>query len=80
MYSKPLREFRNPKFKIRDRVRISKYDLPFRKDYKPQFTQEVFEIVAISSRKLLAYTLKEEQDEIIRGKFYHKELITVILQ
>ena len=46
-YSKPLREFRKPKFKIEDRVRISKYDLPFRKGYKPQFTIETFEVVPI---------------------------------
>ena len=30
-YSKPLREYKKPKFGIGDRVRISKYDLPFRK-------------------------------------------------
>ena len=35
LYSKPLREFRKPQFKIGERVRISKYDLPFRKGYKP---------------------------------------------
>ena len=39
LYSKPLREFRKPKFKNADRVRFSKYDLPFRKGDKPQFTQ-----------------------------------------
>ena len=47
--SKPLREYKKPIFKIGDRVRISKYDLPFRKGYKPQFTREVFEIVAIAT-------------------------------
>ena len=31
LYSKPLREFKKPAFKIGDRVRISKYDLAFRK-------------------------------------------------
>ena len=36
LYSRPLREHKKPKFKIGDRVRISKYDLPFRKCYKPQ--------------------------------------------
>ena len=76
--SKPLREFRKPQFKIGDRVRISKFDLPFRKGYKPQFTQKVFEIVAISSRKPPTYTIKDEKGEIIRGKFYQKELIKVI--
>ena len=65
-------------FKTGDRVRISKYDLPFKKGYKPQFTQEVLESVAISSRKPPTYTIKDEQDEIIRGKFHQKELIKVI--
>ena len=37
--SKPLREYKKPTFKFGDRVRTSKYDLPFRKDYKPQFTR-----------------------------------------
>ena len=78
LYSKPLREFRKSKFESGDRVRISKYDLPFRKGYKPQFAKEVFEIVAISSRKPPTYTIKDEQAEIIRGKFYHKDLIKVI--
>ena len=78
LYSKPLREFKKPTFKIGDRVRISKYDLPFRKGYKPQFTREVFEIVAIATRKPPTYTIKHEQDEIIQGKFHQKELIKVI--
>ena len=51
LYSKPLREFKKPTFKIGDRVRISKYDLPFCKGYKPQFTREVFEVVAIATKK-----------------------------
>ena len=51
LYSKPLREYKKPKFGIGDRVRNSKYDLPFRKGYKPQFTQEIFEIVTIATNK-----------------------------
>ena len=78
LYSKPLREFKNPTFKVGDRVRISKYDLPFRKGYKPQFTREVFEIVAIATRKPPTYTIKDEQGEVIQSKFYEKELIKVI--
>ena len=50
LYSKPLREYKKPSFKTGDRVRISNYDLPFRKGYKPQFTREVFEIVAIATK------------------------------
>ena len=78
LYSKPLGEFRKPRFKIGARVRITKYDLPFKFTLKPQFTREVFDIVPISSRKPPTYTLKDEQDETIRGKFYQKELIKVI--
>ena len=78
LYSKPLREFKKPIFKIGDRVRISKYDLPFRKGYKPQFKREVFEIEAFATRKPPLYTIKDEQGEVIQGKFYQKELIKVI--
>ena len=72
LYSETLRGFREPKFKIGDRIRILKYDLFFRKGKKPKFTQVVFKIIAISSRKPLTYTKKDEQDEIIHGKFYQK--------
>ena len=77
LHSKPLREYKKPKFGIRHRVRISKYDLPFRKGYKPQFTQEFFEIVAIATKKPPTHTIQDEQ-EVIRGKIHEKELIRVI--
>ena len=78
LYSRILPEFKKPAFKIGNRVRISKYDLPFRKGYKPQFTREVFGIVAIATRKPPTYTFEDEQDEIIQGKIYQKGLIKVI--
>ena len=31
LFSKPLREYKQPKLGIGDRARFSKYDLPFRK-------------------------------------------------
>ena len=49
--SKALRDYKQPKFGIGDRVRISKYDLPFRKGYTPEFTQRIFEIVEIATKK-----------------------------
>ena len=63
LYSKPLGKLWKPKFEMGDRVRILKFDWPFRKGYKPQFIQEVFEIVPISSQKPPTYTTKDEQDE-----------------
>ena len=78
LYSKPLRELKKPAFKIDDRVRIGKYDLLFRKGYKPRFTREIFEIVAIATQKPPTYTIKDEQGEVIQGNFLQKELIKVI--
>ena len=78
LYSKPLREFENATFKVGDRVRTSKYDLLFRKSYKPQFTREIFEIVAIATRKPPTYAIKDEQGEIIQGKFCQRELIKIL--
>ena len=78
LYSKTLREYEKPTFKTGDRVRISKYDLLFRKGYEPQFTREVFEIVAIATKKPTTNTIKDEQGEVIQAKFYQKELNKVI--
>ena len=78
LYSKPIRDFNNPKFHVGHRVRISKQDLPFRKGYKPQFTNEIFKIVALATRKPPTYNIQDEQGEVIKGKFYEKELIRVI--
>ena len=78
LYSKPIRDFNKPKFKVGYRVRISKQDLPFRKGYKSQFTNEIFKIVALATRKPPTYNIHDEQGEVIKGKFDEKELIRVI--
>ena len=78
LYSKPLQEYKKAKFVIGHKIRISRHDLLFRKCFKPEFTQQVSEIVSTSSKNDPTNTIKDEQDEIIRGKFYQKELITVI--
>ena len=64
LYNKPLREYKKPTFKTGDRVRISRYDLPFRNGYKPEFTREVIEIVTNATRKPPTYTIKDEPGEI----------------
>ena len=55
-----------------------KYDLPFRKVYKSKFTQKLFDVVAIATRKPPTFTIKDDQDEILRGVVYQKELIKVL--
>ena len=76
--SKPHREYKKPKLGSGDKVRISKYDLPFSKGDKSYFTQEIFEIVTIATKKPAKNTIRDEQEEVTRGKFYEKELIKVI--
>ena len=55
-------------------MRVSKNDIPFRKGYKPQFPDEIFEISAISTKKPPLYILKDLNKEEILGKFYEKKL------
>ena len=78
LYSKPLGEYKKPKFGIGDRVCNSKYDLPFRKDFKPKYTKEIFETVAMATKKPPTYKIKDEREEVIHGKFYDKEIYRFI--
>ena len=76
--TKPLREYQKFTIKTGEKVQISNYDLPFGKGYKPQFTREVFENVAIATREPPTYTIKDEQNEMIQNKFHQNELSKVI--
>ena len=78
LYSKPIRDFNKRKFQVGYRARISKQDLPFRKGYKPQFTNENLKIVSLAAHKPPTYNIQDEQGEGIKGKLYEKELIRVI--
>ena len=78
-YKNPIRQYKKPRFKVGDKVRISKYDIPFRKGYKSQFTSEIFEIVKIATYKPPTYNLKGEQGDEILGKFYEQELSKCII-
>ena len=68
-YSKPLREYKRPKFGIAVRVCISKYHLPFRKGYKPLFRKENFENNAIATKKLPTYTIRTNRKKLYVGNF-----------
>ena len=66
-----------PRFKIGDKVRIAKEDIPFRKGYKQNFTDETFFIVKIPTVDPPTYHLVDGNFEGILGKFYKTELIRV---
>lgn len=68
-----------PKFDVGDKVHISKYDIAFRKGYKPQYTREVFIINRVLSTKpVVTYEIKDTAGEVILGKFYEPELILTL--
>ena len=65
-----------PKFKVGDRVRISKYKrTTFDKGYTPNWTEEIFIIDKIQYTNPITYKIKDLNNEEIRGSFYEAELL-----
>ena len=65
-----------PKFKVGDKVRISKYKgKVFDKEYTPYWTEEIFLTDKIQSTNPITYRLKDLNNEEIQGSFYEPELL-----
>ena len=65
-----------PKFKVGDKVRISKYKRKvFDKRCKPNWTEEIFLVDKIQSTNKITYGLKDLNNEEIQGSFYEPELL-----
>ena len=65
-----------PKFKIGDKVRISKYKRNvFDKGYTPNWTEELFTIDKIQYTNPITYEIKDLNNEEIKGSFYEPELL-----
>ena len=62
------------KFKVDDRVRISKVKMMFEKGYKANWTEEIFVVTKCISRKPPVYRIKDLAGEELDGTFYEKEL------
>ena len=65
---------KDPKFKVGDHVRISKYKNIFAKGYTLNWSEEVFVINKITIQFLGLYAISDLNDEKITGRFYEKEL------
>ena len=65
---------KDPKFKIGDHVRISKYKNIFAKGYIPNWSEEIFIICKIKNTVPGTYVLNDLNGEEIIGTFYEKEL------
>ena len=65
---------KDPKFKVGDHVRISKYKNIFAKGHTPNWSEEVFVIKGVKNTVPWIYVLNDLNGEQIIGIFYEKEL------
>lgn len=63
-----------PRFKVGDKVRITKKKGVFEKGYTPRWTEEVFTVSTVLGTQPPTYRLKDLNDEEIQGSFYEPEL------
>ena len=62
------------KFKVGDKVRVSKVKKTFEKGYINNWTREVFKISEVLKTNPITYKLVEYDDTKIEGSFYEQEL------
>ena len=65
---------KDPKFKVSDGVRISKYRIIFAKGYTQNWSEEVFVISKIKKTGPWTYVIRDLNGELSTGSFYEKEL------
>ena len=65
---------KDPKFKVGDHVRISKYKNIFAKGYTPNWSEEVFVIKKVKNTVPWTYVTNNLNGEEYMGTFYEKEL------
>ena len=65
---------KDSRFKVGDRVRISKFKNIFAKGYNPNWSTEIFIVDKINDTVPYTYNLKDLNDEEIIGSFYDREL------
>ena len=65
---------KDSRFKVGDRVRISKFKNIFAKGYTPSWSKEIFIVDKINDTVPYKYNIKDLDGEKIIGSFYDKEL------
>lgn len=64
------------KFKVGDKVRVSKMKQVFEKGYTPNWSTEIFTVSqVVPTYPVFTYKLKDYQDQPIAGGFYEQELL-----
>ena len=72
-YNKDSNE-KDPRFKVGDNVRISKYENVFATGYTQNWSEEAFFVSNIKNTVLWTYVISDLNGEPITGSFYEKEL------
>ena len=72
LYTKKV--IQKPKFKIGDKVRISKKKKQFEKGFTPNWTEEIFTISDVKDTNPPTYHIQDLKGESVKGSFYEAEL------
>lgn len=70
-------DYKKPKFKVGDHVRLSKYKHIFEKGYTPNWGVEIFTIDEVQRTKPTTYKLKDARNVPVAGGVYEYELLKV---
>ena len=68
------RSVKTYKYRLGDKVRISKAKRVFKKGYLPNWTDEIFTITSRTRRTVPIYSIEDFNGEQIKGTFYEQEL------
>lgn len=74
LYSRRLRRTVGHRYKVGDKVRLSKAKRVFKKGYLPGWTEEVFVVARVLNYKIPAYKINEYDGTPVEGTFYEPEM------
>ena len=74
LYPEKEEPLKKPKFKVGDRVRITKKKGKFEKGYTTRWTKEIFVIVKVLNTNPVTYKINDLKGEEIKGGLYEQEL------
>ena len=70
-------DYKKPKYKVGDHVRLCEYKHIFEKGYTPNWGVEIFTIDEVRRTKPTTYKLKDARDIQLAGAIYEFELLKV---
>ncbi len=77
LYGSNLSDYPNPKLRMGDTVRLSKYKNIFGRGFEPNFSEEIFEVSKVYQGDPMTYEIQDHTGEKILGRFYKNELSVI---